>query len=64
MSNLIPPEESIVTKEQKTCATCKWCVMPTPPYPAALAVCGRGLLITQDPEKVGCAKHDPKPKPI
>ncbi len=48
--------------EKKCCATCKWCVMPTPPYPAALAMCGNGRrgLIMQNPEKAVCVKHDPK----
>lgn len=58
MSNLIPPNEGNVSNEKKTCATCKWCMMPTPPYPAALAMCGngKGMLIMQDPEKAVCAK--------
>ena len=36
--------------------------MPTPPYPAALAMCGKGkgMLITRDPEKVFCVEHDAK----
>ena len=62
MSSLGWRKETHMSKGKKTCATCKWCAMPTSPYPAALAMCGNGraILIMQDPEKVSCINHAPK----
>lgn len=44
-----------------TCSNCKFCQMPTPAYPAALAICirtHRPQLIMQDPAEATCPKHE------